>query len=137
MNISSASQYLAYRNIASFKSSNIHKSNETTPQKSVNNSDDKKQGGKQKLWKYVSFGALILALIADIVVEHKIRVEKQRIDAEKELADKFIKDLQEQSKKLDEEIKKQKELINKLKQNSNNCDSKDIPEIDVDPFSKK
>ncbi len=137
MNISSASQYLAYRNIASFKSSNIHKSNETTPQKSVNNSDDKKQGGKQKLWKYVSFGALILALIADIVVEHKIRVEKQRIDAEKELADKLIKDLQEQSKKLDEEIKKQKELINKLKQNSNNCDSKDIPEIDVDPFSKK
>ena len=109
MNISSASQYLAYRNIASFKSSNIHKSNETTPQKTVNNSDDKKQGRKQKLWKYVSFGILALT----------------------------IKDLQEQSKKLDEEIKKQKELINKLKQNSNNCDSKDIPEIDVDPFSKK
>nr|DAI37196.1 MAG TPA: voltage-gated sodium channel protein [Caudoviricetes sp.] len=137
MNISSASQYLAYRNIASFKSSNIHKSNETTPQKTVNNSDDKKQGRKQKLWKYVSFGILALTIIANIIVEHRIRAEKRSIEAEKELADKFIKDLQEQSKKLDEEIKKQKELINKLKQNSNNCDSKDIPEIDVDPFSKK
>lgn len=137
MNITSASQYLTYKNIASFKSSNIHKSNETIPQKPVNNSDEKKQGGKQKLWKYVSFGILALTIILNIIVEHKIRAEKQRIDAEKELADKLIKDLQEQSKKLDEEIKKPKELINKLKQNSNNCDSKDIPEIDVDPFSKK
>ena len=61
MNISSASQYLAYRNIASFKSSNIHKSNETTPQKTVNNSDDKKQGNIIKIDNLnKSYGSMFL-----------------------------------------------------------------------------
>ena len=90
--------------------------------KDENITDNKKTTKKEKkIWKYITIGSLILALVTDIIVERKIRIDdKAKIEAlkkEKELANKLIKDLEEQSKKLEEEINK---LIQKLDSDRNN-----------------
>lgn len=133
MNISLTHPTSTYTSKITFKSNNVREAMQNKP---ANNANNKKPREKQNLWKYVSIGALIVALIADIIVEHKIRIENKNIKKEKELTDKFIKDLQEQSKNLEKEIKKQKEQIDNLKQGGNNSNKK-APDINVDPSSKK
>lgn len=105
--------------------------------KDENITDNKKTTKKEKkIWKYITIGSLILALVTDIIVERKIRIDdKAKIEAlkkEKELANKLIKDLEEQSKKLEEEINKQKKTIKNIKKEGQENNNSKPPRIDVE-----
>ena len=127
----------------SYQSNNIFKGKNVSLSKDefIQSKDKPIKKEEKKMWKYIAAGAFILALIADIIVERKIRVDdKAKIDAlkkDKELTNKIIKDLEEQSKKLEDEINKQKEIINQLKNGGKDNNNNKPPKIDVDPDSKK
>ena len=139
MNINAINSTIKSIQKISFKSSNnqtvINKQQLSDEFVSEQNTQNKKK--KKNIWTYVAIGALILALVADIVVEHKIRVEekakKEAIQKEKELAEKLKKEAEEKAKKLEEEIKKQKEALEKAKKNGKSSGDSDIPDINIEP----
>lgn len=88
----------------------------------------------KNIWSYVATTALVSALIADIVVEHKIRVEekakKEAIQKEKELFEKLKNEAEEKAKKLEEEIKKQKEALENARKKEGTAG---VPNINIEP----
>lgn len=139
MNINAVNSTIKSIQKISFKSSNnqtvINKQQLSDEFVSEQNTQNKKK--KKNIWTYVAIGALILALVADIVVEHKIRVEekakKEAIQKEKELAEKLKKEAEEKAKKLEEEIKKQKEAIEKANKSGKSGSDSDVPDINIEP----
>ena len=139
MNINAINSTIKSIQKISFKSSNnqtvINKQQLSDEFVSEQNTQNKKK--KKNIWTSVAIGALILALVADIAVEHKIRVEekakKEAIQKEKELAEKLKKEAEEKAKKLEEEIKKQKEALEKAKKNGKSSGDSDIPDINIEP----
>lgn len=140
MNINAVNSTIKSIQKISFKSSNnqavINKQQLSDEFVSEQNAPQKKKK-KKNIWTYVAIGALILALVADIVVEHKIRVEekakKEAIQKEKELAEKLKKEAEEKAKKLEEEIKKQKEAIEKANKSGKSGSDSDVPDINIEP----
>ena len=130
-------QNLKFKKFPYYSNCSLKKQN--TPQAKDEYTTDKNKQTNTKtknLWKYIAIGSFILALITDIIVERKIRIDdKAKIETlkkEKELADKLIKDLEEQSKKLEEEIKKQKEAIKNIKKEGQGNNNSKPPGIDVE-----
>lgn len=119
---------VSYYSNCSFKRQNAKQAKEE------HTTDKNKQASN--LWKYITIGSFILALITDIIVERRIRLDdKAKIETlkkEKELADKLTKDLEEQAKKLEEEINKQKEAIKKIKKEGQENNNPKTPRIDVE-----
>ena len=122
----------------SFKSNNDSSfTKPQAPDEFVSEQNAQKKKKKNNIWTFVVTGAIILALITDIIVEHKIRVEekakKEAIQKEKELIEKLKKEAEEKAKKLEEEIEKQKDALEKTKGNGNSGNSSGIPEVNVEP----
>lgn len=138
MNINAVNSTIKSIQKISFKSSNnqavINKQQLSDEFVSEQNAPQKKKK-KKNIWTYVAIGALILALVTDIAVEHKIRVEekakKEAIQKEKELAEMLKKEAEEKAKKLEEEIKKQKKAIEKANKSGKSGRDSDVPDINI------
>lgn len=137
MNINAVNSTIKSIQKVSFKSSNNQSVNniKQAPDEFVSEQNIQKKKKKKNFWASVAIGALALALVADIVVEHKIRVEekakKEALQKEKELAEKLKKEAEEKAKQLEEEIKKQKEALKKAKKGEKSGGDSDIPDINI------
>lgn len=137
MNINAVNSTIKSIQKISFKSSNEQTVSSKQPiaDEFISEQNAQKKKKKNNIWTSVAIVALILALVADIVVEHKIRVEekakKEAIQKEKELAEKLKKEAEEKAKKLEEEIKKQKEAIEKAKKSGKPGGGSNVPEINI------
>lgn len=116
-----------------------------TPSPTQNDKKDNKPSTEQTerkkskdFWKLALAGITFIALVADIIVEHKLRLkEKAKAEAlknEKEYLDKLFKESKEESKNIEDSLDAIDKLVESLKSkpNSNNSNQfdkyKDISE---------
>ena len=119
MRISSISSQIISYKVPVYRAEPSTYNNGGQKETSVQDNNSAQQKKKNNAWKYLTAAALFLALIADIIVERKARMdEKAKFEAlknEKELMEQMFKEAEQKSKKLEDDMEALDKFVENLR----------------------
>lgn len=119
MRISSISSQIISYKVPVYRAEPSTYNNGGQKETSVQDNNSAQQKKKNNTWKYLTAAALFLALIADIIVERKARMdEKAKFEAlknEKELMEQMFKEAEQKSKKLEDDMEALDKFVENLR----------------------